>query len=255
MTIEPRIRPLVDALNATGLVQTFTSCEGHYGDGRPASSTKREQANVGFFLREGVPERELARLFGTVFAEHQLRGARGAELTIARHHLPPLDGAGAPEAFFDITVRPADPGASRAAKREATDRCLAVVTRAVVGALGVAGRPEDLRADIEGILAAHDVWKRRLADAIVTGGTNVTAEEAAQDDRCAVGAWLHRASEAHVPFRRIAVLHAHFHEEASAALTLARAERKDEARRLVEPGSNYARASADLASALRSLAA
>ncbi len=28
--IEPRIRPLVDALNATGLVQTFSSCEGHY---------------------------------------------------------------------------------------------------------------------------------------------------------------------------------------------------------------------------------
>ena len=28
--IEPNIKPLVDALNATGLVRTFSSCEGHY---------------------------------------------------------------------------------------------------------------------------------------------------------------------------------------------------------------------------------
>ena len=29
--IEPRIRPLVSVLNATGLVTTFSSCEGHFG--------------------------------------------------------------------------------------------------------------------------------------------------------------------------------------------------------------------------------
>ncbi len=28
--IEPKIRPLVDALNAMGLVRTFSSCEGHF---------------------------------------------------------------------------------------------------------------------------------------------------------------------------------------------------------------------------------
>jgi hypothetical protein len=28
--LEPGIRPLVEALNATGIVQTFSSCEGHY---------------------------------------------------------------------------------------------------------------------------------------------------------------------------------------------------------------------------------
>ncbi|MBD2704769.1 hypothetical protein IC229_29310 [Spirosoma sp. BT702] len=28
--VEPKIRPLVDALNQTGLVRTFSSCEGHF---------------------------------------------------------------------------------------------------------------------------------------------------------------------------------------------------------------------------------
>lgn len=45
--LEPRIRPLVDALNATGLVRTFSSCEGHF---RPDEQTlvDRNHAEVRF---------------------------------------------------------------------------------------------------------------------------------------------------------------------------------------------------------------
>lgn len=131
-SIEPRIRPLVDALNATGLVETFTSCEGHYGHRRRLGDfTNRAQASVGFVLREGVGDEELARLFGGLFPERPLPGADGTELTLAKHHVPGLDGAGKPEVFFELSVRPLDPRASSLAKRTATDHMLAVITRGV----------------------------------------------------------------------------------------------------------------------------
>ncbi len=134
MPIEPRIRPLVEALNGTGLVQTFTSCEGHFGDGPPARWPGTEQANVGFFLREGVPESRLSRLFGAVLADDRLRGADGVELTIAKHYAAALEGTDAPEVFFDFTIRPSDLGTARDVKRRLTDRGLAIVTRAVTAA-------------------------------------------------------------------------------------------------------------------------
>jgi hypothetical protein len=131
MPIEPRIRPLIDALNGTGLVQTFTSCEGHFEDDPQARCPARERATVGFFLLEGVEEGRLARLFGAVLAGHRLRGGTDVELTITKHYVAALDEADVPEVFFDFTIRPLDSGSSSDAKRRATDRCLAIVTRAV----------------------------------------------------------------------------------------------------------------------------
>jgi hypothetical protein len=133
MPIEPRIRPLVEALNGTGLVQTFTSCEGHFGDDEPAKWPGRQQANVGFFLRKGVPEDRLTRLFGAVLAEYRLRGGNGVELSIAKRYVAALDGTDVPEVFFEFTFRPPDLGSARGVKRQVTDRCLAIVTRAVTG--------------------------------------------------------------------------------------------------------------------------
>jgi len=51
--LEPRIRPLVDALNATGIVQTFSSCEGHF---RPDEQTlvDRNHAEVRFVPTAGA---------------------------------------------------------------------------------------------------------------------------------------------------------------------------------------------------------
>lgn len=129
-SIEPRIHPLVDALNATGLVETSTSCEGHYPRRRPGDPTDREQAHVGFVRREGVPEKRLARFLESIVPDPRLGGAGGTALTIAKHHVPPLDGGG-PEVFFEIIVRPLDPRASSEAKRGATDRMLALVTHGV----------------------------------------------------------------------------------------------------------------------------
>lgn len=56
--IESRIKPLVDALNATGLVRTFSSCEGHYG---PDEQTlvDRNHAYVRFVPASRVPARRV----------------------------------------------------------------------------------------------------------------------------------------------------------------------------------------------------
>ncbi|MBC3786222.1 hypothetical protein [Spirosoma utsteinense] len=51
--IEPRIRPLVDALNATGLVVTFSSCEGHFGADEQKMAD-RNLAYVRFLPAAGV---------------------------------------------------------------------------------------------------------------------------------------------------------------------------------------------------------
>lgn len=130
--IEPGIRPLVDALEGTGLVHTFTSCEGHYGYRAPSGDpVDRDRANVGFFLREGVREEELVRLFGDVLHELDSHGPRDAALTVAKRYVAALDAADGPEVFFEFTVRPSSPGASDRAKRDVTDRALAAITRAV----------------------------------------------------------------------------------------------------------------------------
>lgn len=135
MGIEPRIRPLVDALNATGLVETFTSCEGHY-DGAGGC---REQAHVGFVLREGVAEEDLVRFLESIVPDPRLCGAAEAELTIAKHHVPPIEGA-RPEVFFEVVVRPLDARAPSASKRSETDRMLALVTRVIWARAPRAGR-------------------------------------------------------------------------------------------------------------------
>lgn len=51
--IEPRIRPLVDAMNATGLVETFSSCEGHFSPDEQKMAD-RNLAYVRFLPAAGV---------------------------------------------------------------------------------------------------------------------------------------------------------------------------------------------------------
>ncbi len=53
-SIEPHILPLVEALNRTGLVQTFSSCEGHFA---PDAQQLRDRnhAEVRFLPAPGIP--------------------------------------------------------------------------------------------------------------------------------------------------------------------------------------------------------
>ncbi len=64
-TIEPEIRPLVDALNQTGLVRTFSSCQGHFG---PDEQTlvDRNHAEVRFVPAEGVSTESVEKLLASL---------------------------------------------------------------------------------------------------------------------------------------------------------------------------------------------
>ncbi|MVM37548.1 hypothetical protein GO730_07875 [Spirosoma sp. HMF3257] len=63
--IEPKIRPLVDALNKTGLVRTFSSCEGHF---LPEEQTlvDRNHAEVRFVPTDGVSIEDVESLLAYV---------------------------------------------------------------------------------------------------------------------------------------------------------------------------------------------
>jgi hypothetical protein len=70
--IEPEIRPLVDALNQTGLVRTFSSCQGHFG---PDEQTivDRNHAEVRFVPADGVPAESVEKLVASVLTRFKSR--------------------------------------------------------------------------------------------------------------------------------------------------------------------------------------
>ena len=74
-TIEPGIRPLVDALNATGLVQTFSSCEGHYtdnrNDGPEQTLVDRNLAYVRFVPAGGISVEQVEAALGQWLATYK----------------------------------------------------------------------------------------------------------------------------------------------------------------------------------------
>ena len=63
--IEPKIRPLVDALNRTGLVRTFSSCEGHFN---PEEQTivDRNHAEVRFVPNERSLASQVEKLLAAI---------------------------------------------------------------------------------------------------------------------------------------------------------------------------------------------
>jgi len=61
--IEPRIRPLVSALNATRLVTTFSSCEGHFGR-PPTDATSACERDTGERQEAGAGRASRARSRG-----------------------------------------------------------------------------------------------------------------------------------------------------------------------------------------------
>ena len=61
--IEPGIWPLVDALNAMGLVRTFSSCEGHFNPDQQ-TLVDRNLAYVRFVPTEGTPVEQVETALG-----------------------------------------------------------------------------------------------------------------------------------------------------------------------------------------------
>jgi len=108
---------------------------------------------------------------------------------------------------------------------------------------------------IQHALAGHAAWKNRLVNAIEKRTSEIAVGTARLDDQCAFGKWLHgptlgRAVKQSADYQKCLGLHRQFHIAAGEVLSLALAGKKDGADRAMGPGSEFARVSDSLASAL-----
>ncbi|MBP9185091.1 MAG: CZB domain-containing protein [Fuscovulum sp.] len=84
-------------------------------------------------------------------------------------------------------------------------------------------QPNDLEPALRAAMEAHARWRLRLKTALTTRRSDIPVEQAACDDRCEFGKWLHDPSldpaiRDSQPYRVVRRLHAEFHKVAADAL-------------------------------------
>jgi hypothetical protein len=121
--IEPGIRPLVEELNRTGIVQTFSSCEGHYDDPADAPGRNRHRAEVRFLpapgQTEAIIETWLSRLLVRFRAKHGL-----IPIQLIGYKLFTPTGDGLLDTTFVLELRPFLARDPPAVQRADTDRAV-----------------------------------------------------------------------------------------------------------------------------------
>lgn len=129
--IELNIKPLVDALNATGLLQTFSSCEGHY---EPADQNLRDRnhAEVRFIPLPAVSPEQIDRFLGNLLTAYKKRYGIMPMQLVGYKLFTPIDGI--IEETYVLELRPFNRFDPPHVKRADTDRAIGQVV-AVVGAL------------------------------------------------------------------------------------------------------------------------
>lgn len=102
--IELRIRPLVDALNKTGLVRTFSSCEGHFA---PEEQTlvDRNHAEVRFVPAGGITQLTVEKLLGSILTRFKSRHGLIPVNVTAFKLFTPIDEETVEETFV-LALRP-----------------------------------------------------------------------------------------------------------------------------------------------------
>ena len=120
--IELKIRPLVDALNAMGLVRTFSSCEGHF---LPDEQTlvDRNHAYIRFVPAEGVSVESVEKLLS--FLLTRFRSQHGLiPINLTGYKLyTPIDDETVEETFV-LELRPFNRFDPPDRKRSDTDRAI-----------------------------------------------------------------------------------------------------------------------------------
>lgn len=121
-TIEPKIRPLVEALNNTGLVRTFSSCEGHF---LPEEQTfvDRNQAEVRFVPAEGVAVDAVEKLLATLLTQFKARHGLIPVKVTAYKLYTPIDDEAIEETFV-LELKPFNRFDSPDRKRADVDRTI-----------------------------------------------------------------------------------------------------------------------------------
>jgi hypothetical protein len=134
--IEPLIRPLVDALNDTGLMETFSSCQGHFGeDHDPDNINDRTKANVRAYFLPDVPEDKVEHLICWVLSDHMDDPVKwDARLTVAKEYIadPRENGVLQPlDAILVFELSPFDRTVSDPTKRNVVNKLIERTTASV----------------------------------------------------------------------------------------------------------------------------
>lgn len=134
--IEPRIRPLVDALNETHLIETFSSCQGHFGEPQsPDDFTDRTKAHVRAYFLPEVPEGDVEDLILRILSDYMDDSTKWeAHLTISKQYIadPRENGVSqALDAILVVELWPFNPNTSALEKRRAVDRLIEETTVSV----------------------------------------------------------------------------------------------------------------------------
>ena len=128
--IEPNIRPLVDSLNATGLVRTFSSCEGHFAPNEQ-TLVDRNHAEVRFVPADGVAIEDVEKLLTYVLTQFKSRhGLLPVNVTVHKLYTP-IDDETVEETFV-LQLRPFNRFDPPDRKRADIDRAIEQAIRIVV---------------------------------------------------------------------------------------------------------------------------
>ena len=119
--LEPNIRPLVEGLNATGMVRTFSSCEGHY---EPAEQTivDRNLAYVRFVPAPGISAGQVETAMGTWLSIYKEKHGLLPVRVIGYKLFTPIDDG--IDLTFVLELHPFNRFDAPSRKRADTDRAI-----------------------------------------------------------------------------------------------------------------------------------
>jgi hypothetical protein len=128
--IEPKIAPLVKAINASRIFKTFSSCQGHFGKRRKGIYTNREKAEIRCNLAKGVSESEAEILISRVLFDHVNSESKWhAQLHIYKEFI--CLERDSLEHYFVFEIRPFNPNDSNAIKRSKVNKVILEVTESI----------------------------------------------------------------------------------------------------------------------------
>ena len=122
--IEPGIRPLVDALNAMGIVSTFSSCEGHF-DPDQQTLVDRNVAYVRFVPATDIPVEQVEITLGSWLVAYKKKHGLLPVRVIGCKLFTPIDDD--IDVTFVIELRPFNRFDLPSRKRTDMDRAVAQV--------------------------------------------------------------------------------------------------------------------------------
>ncbi|GAB3699940.1 hypothetical protein GCM10027592_26480 [Spirosoma flavus] len=125
--LEPKIRPLVDALNQTGLIRTFSSCEGHFA---PDEQTlvDRNHAEVRFVPATDTLATDVEKFLASVLLRFKTQHGLIPVKLQGYKLLTPIDEKTVEETFV-LELRPFNRFDSPDRKRSDVDRAIEQVIK------------------------------------------------------------------------------------------------------------------------------